>query len=283
MNSLKVLDFKIDHNLDLLQKYVFELSELKIETFIFETFHFKIRSNSLEKSLELCSINNEEFNFDYIYIICSQITKLKIMHSNSEKISKLLCSYSFPNLLELEIEFCEIARIEKKLFVELPMLKKLMIHFNLTLQTIDEDAFSDLKQLVHLDLSYNRIESLEKMTFFELVNLNYLDLSVNRLRNIDENAFWRLKKLKTLNLNHNDGLPHFLHGDLLRYIRGEYVFDNFYYIILFQFFLLHLVDLILIIYQDPNDYQVSNVDSLLRITNYFLCLLFFIKSQIRNM
>lgn len=282
MNSLKVLNFKIDSDLDL-QKCVFELSKLKLETINFETFHFKIRSNSLENSLELYRINNDVLNFDYIYIICSQITKLKIKNSNSENISKLLSSHHFPNLLELEIECCEISRIEKKLFGELPILQKLIICFCDNLEIIDEDAFSNLKQLVYLDLSVNRIESLDKMTFFELVNLNHLDLSFNRLKNFDENMFWRLKKLKTLNLSNNAELPHFRHNDLLRYIRGEYVFDNFYHILLFQFCLLHLVDLIFTIFKDPNDSQVSNIDSVLRITNAFLFLILIIKSQIRNM
>ena len=244
LNSLKVLDFKIDNNINIdLQKYVFEIVKLKIENFNFKSLSFNIHSNSLEKSLELYHISN--LNFDYFYIICNKIDKLKIWNSNSENISKLLSSHHFPNLLELEIKFSEITRIEKKLFGELPMLQKLIISSNKNLEIIDENAFSILKQLVHLDLSSNRIESLEKMTFFELVNLNYLDLRSNRLKSLDENMFSGLKYLKTLELYGNFELPRFPYDNLLKHLRREYVIDNFLQILIFQFFLIFFYNNIL--------------------------------------
>ena len=211
LNSLRNLDFKInysiDHSINInITKYIFDLIKPEIEKFFFENF-FGVFFNSLEKSVLLKNVKHKDLNFEYAKTvcktICNKIEKLRIWSSNSENISKLLSSCHFPNLLELEIKFSEITRIEKKLFGELPMLQKLIISNNKNLEIIDENAFSILKQLVHLDLSSNRIESFDKMTFFELVNLNYLDLRFNRLKSLDEKMFSGLKNLKTLKMDNN--------------------------------------------------------------------------------
>jgi Leucine-rich repeat (LRR) protein len=110
------------------------------------------------------------------------------------------------------ISQCEITKIEKKMFDELPMLEKLMINNNKDLRIIEEDAFSNLTQLVYLYLNKNRIESLGAWTFFELANLNHLDLSYNQLESIDENLFSGQQNLKTLYLRGNRLTDEILEG-----------------------------------------------------------------------
>ena len=133
----------------------------------------------------------------------NRIEKLKILYIYNETIDNFLNSYYFPNLLELEISNCKLTRLEKKMFDEFQLLQSLKIHNNSELLKIEKDVFSNLKQLTCLDLSFNRIESLDKRTFLELVNLETLNLSKNQLEFVDENIFSSLKKLKNLDLSRN--------------------------------------------------------------------------------
>ena len=201
---MKEFDFKTGLKIDFdLQKNIFNLLTPKIEKFYFKNSNFVFHYNRLEKSLYLKNAENEDLNFEFFSSICGQIEELLIFSSKSENISKLLSSHNFPKLLSLMISQCEITKIEKKLFDELPMLEKLMINNNKDLRIIDEDAFSNLNKLVYLYLNKNRIESLGAWTFSELANLNHLDLSYNQLESIDENLFSGQQNLKTLYLRGN--------------------------------------------------------------------------------
>ena len=50
---------------------------------------------------------------------------------------------------------------------------------------IEEDVFSNLKHILCLDLSQNRLKMIEKNTFSNLKNLVTLDLSNNDLTNLN--------------------------------------------------------------------------------------------------
>lgn len=66
---------------------------------------------------------------------------------------------------------------------------------------IDDDAFSNLKQLVRLDLKSNLL--LKSHYFSELINLEYLILSNNRLEFIEKDVFSNLKNLREIDLSNN--------------------------------------------------------------------------------
>lgn len=164
-------------------------------TFIFYKF---------EKKLSIKKIMNDDFSsFGSVF---NQIEKLSLTHySNDNHLSKLfsVCD-NFRSLLELNMCNCKVDKIDKKMFDGLTKLRSLKIKKSRNPQNVDCDAFSNLKHLVCLDLSSNRIESLDERTFSELVNLETLNLSGNNLISLDENIFSNLKNLRELDLGSNE-------------------------------------------------------------------------------
>ena len=158
-----------------------------------------LRFLKFDESLFISFRNNYEYiDFD----LFNHIKKLKINDANNDHLVKLLSDKSFPNLEELEIMFCDISRIENKIFNgSFQTLQKLTVKFNFDLEIIDHDAFSNLKELRHLVIYYNSIESLDERTFSQLVNLESIVLRLNKSQIIDPNMFSNLQKLKTIDTN----------------------------------------------------------------------------------
>ena len=118
-------------------------------------------------------------------------------------LSKLFYGYTFPYLNKLCLSKCKITQLEKKLFDNrFPMLKALLVCENKEIRKIDDDAFSNLKELDYLILKDNSIESIEKCHFSNLTKLIALILDGNPLKNIkEEYVFSGLKNLRNLGLN----------------------------------------------------------------------------------
>lgn len=177
-----------------------------INYFYYFNDSMKIEFEKFKKRIDVYRISFiKDLNFDFfIKHFSNQIEKSRIMYFNSENITKQLSKYHFPNLIRLEITSCDITRIEKKLFDgPQSMIQLLDINSNSDLEIIDHDAFSNMKQLVSLDLSFNNIESLDRRLFSGLINLESLKLNHNRLKSLDENIFSNLKNLKELCLRNN--------------------------------------------------------------------------------
>lgn len=141
----------------------------------------------------------ESVDSDFIDHLFKQINKLTIYNANNDNIVKLLSNQTFPNLKELNISFCNISRLKSKMFNgSFPMLQKLTVKNNIFLEKIDHDAFSNLKELKHLVMESNSIDSIDPRTFSRLDNLESLSLVSTRLAIIDGNMFSNLKKLKSI-------------------------------------------------------------------------------------
>ena len=149
------------------------------------------------------STNIQSLFYDY------QFTKIGLEEfektiNYSENIREMLSESHFPNLSRLNISYSGMTRLERKLFnSSMPLLRFLNVSSNCLLETIDHDAFSDLKQLDFLHLSNNSIDSLDKKLFSGLFRLENLYLNRNRLKNLDANIFSDLKSLKRLWLSGN--------------------------------------------------------------------------------
>ena len=161
---------------------------------------------NLEK-LSISGSIDKNFNFDLLKNVCNHLKELTIInsHFDQETISKLFYCVNFPNLFKLIMKRVSL-KLEKKLFESFPNLKSLSIidnpmYFN-TLQ-IDNDAFSDLTNLVCLDLRKNYFDTINQEYFSGLINLEILDLSLNRIKCIEANTFSALKNLKKLDLSYN--------------------------------------------------------------------------------
>ena len=244
LNSLIEFEIKIKHEINAeLQKHLFRLLNWKMEKFYIkiktanDIVRFKFCFNRLQKKLSLNNLKCEMINYEFIF---DEIESLEIKFSNSKEIYKLLGFYNFSNLLELYILYCEASKIKGNLFSRFPTLKRLHINFCIYLRVIDKDTFSDLKQLVYLDLRMNGIEIIDQFAFYELVNLKELNLERNKIKSIDEKMFSRLKNLKTLHTDGNPQLDDYPYNHFLPYLKRYYYFENFIIFFIFQcaFFLL---------------------------------------------
>jgi len=80
-------------------------------------------------------------------------------------------------------------------------LKNLDLSYN-KLQTLDEKSFQGLKNLENLNLSHNKLTKLPPGTFSSLISLQTLSLSHNAIENLEGEIF-SLPKLQTLDVSFN--------------------------------------------------------------------------------
>ena len=201
LNALKHLEFNCFQTSSRLQTDLIDSFKPTIGHFHFRNFFLSFDFKRLDKSLSIwfTKKNYDDYDFGFFYHLYNHINRLNIMNSNSENLLKLLSGQNFPNLIELELSFCDIYAIERKMLNgSFAMIEKLRIANNKYLDKIAHDAFLNLKGLKQLDLSYNPIESIDQRTFSELVNLETLYLTSTRIEAIDGKMFSNLKKLKTI-------------------------------------------------------------------------------------
>ncbi|XP_055380257.1 slit homolog 1 protein [Condylostylus longicornis] len=97
----------------------------------------------------------------------------------------------------------EIKRIHKSAFLGLRKpLQALGLPGN-SLTSVPWNSISPLYSLERVDLSNNKIKSLNPMDFFNLTNLIFLDISNNQITSISPRTFVNLRHLETLKLGGN--------------------------------------------------------------------------------
>ena len=74
---------------------------------------------------------------------------------------------------------------------------------SVNINRLDDDMFSNLKNLKNLDLSENALEDLNPQSFFGLRNLKGLNLSENKLSKFDVRILDNLPRIKEINLFDN--------------------------------------------------------------------------------
>ena len=201
-----------DNMLTNIFKYLSNIDSLFLDGY-FSNFNLDCLVN-LEKLSLSGSIRND-FNFSLFKNLCDQLQELSInLNFNDWQIIKLFDGHIFTNLQALKIKSSLMTRLEKKMFQGFPMLQTLIIAYNEKLGEIDSDAFSSLRNLVHLQLNNNSIKKIDHRTFSAL-DLETLDLSENLIESIDANTFSNLKSLKKLDLSSNRQLSILHHQSLL--------------------------------------------------------------------
>lgn len=151
------------------------------------------------RGLSLCGKINDGFNFELFKNLSNQLDKLTLLLPNFdyEVILKLFNGHNFSNLQFLVIAHCNIRRVEKKLIEQFPSLKNLGL-IKCNIETIEDDAFSHLKDLIILDLSDNLLKSLYNQQYSGLVGLEKIILFKNRIEDIEDGIFSHMKNLKNI-------------------------------------------------------------------------------------
>ncbi|CAL1532335.1 unnamed protein product [Lymnaea stagnalis] len=105
------------------------------------------------------------------------------------------------SLVEMKIVSCFIKAIDIGSFEKFPNLEQLDLSMN-EIMTISPGTFNGLNELLFLNLSHNRLSTIDGI-FSSLLNLKTLDLSVNNLKELPANAFSNQSALTYLKLDGN--------------------------------------------------------------------------------
>ena len=147
-----------------------------IETIYFSNSSFRFRLKSSKSLYIRFDKNDEDFDFGFIYKFYEHIKKLTIWFGNNDTTEKLLSGRNFPRLKELDITFCYITRIDKRMFNgSFPMLETLYARYYENLEKIDYEVFLNLRCLKGIYLYYNYIMFLDKSMFSNLGKLMIMD------------------------------------------------------------------------------------------------------------
>ena len=87
-----------------------------------------------------------------------------------------------------------------------PSVKCLYLYHN-SIKTVHAYFFTNLKNLEKMDLSHNKIETIDNSTFRYLLALTVLKLNNNNLsmayEDFPDDMFWKLKRLEVLEIQEN--------------------------------------------------------------------------------
>lgn len=108
-------------------------------------------------------------------------------------------STTFPGLFALRFKNCSISKIDSTNFHRLN-LQLLDISFN-KIKSLDVDTFLELKELKVLKINNNLITSLDKKIFSNLNDLYTLSIQENFLGKLHKETLASLTQLETLNIN----------------------------------------------------------------------------------
>jgi len=222
-NSIKEIKIQNIFNTDTLK--IIDFSENQITTIKSNTFTklpnlislnlsfnqiSKIEDNAFEglynlQEMNLAGKNNKIIYRPYLFKTISGLSKLKYLTLNKEfafssekeddnnNNKHNYCHYEFRNLQE----------IPDDTFYGLEVLETLDLSFN-KINKINKLAFNGLSKLKYLILKVNFLEIIEENTFKSLISLENLDISYNLVKTIEHSAFDGLDNLLELNVANNN-------------------------------------------------------------------------------
>lgn len=166
--------------------------------------YFNLDNFSNLKHLSLVGTINQDFNLELITNLCYQLESLSLCISDNRTFSRLFTRLHFRNLTELECidtDFSVDGSVDTNLINRFPKLEILILE-GCKIKNIAYDSFSNLTNLVRLNLSRNLLEKLDERTFSPLKKLKRLNLSNNKLKKFEKD--WIPEGLKIINLRNND-------------------------------------------------------------------------------
>uniref|UniRef100_A0A1I8NPL6 LRRCT domain-containing protein n=1 Tax=Stomoxys calcitrans TaxID=35570 RepID=A0A1I8NPL6_STOCA len=177
-------------------------------------------SDNRLSSLNLSLLANEHLhslnlsNNSFAYIPLSEKSSLKSLNLNSNNIR----SSALESNVYLRSLYLSNNRIENLMALNLSLLKNLEtldISCN-RLQSLETSFFPErMHNLKHLNMAHNQMETIYRETFYNLLSLNTLLLAHNNITDIDYETFLALPNLQYLDLSFNR-----LRGKSIRALQG---------------------------------------------------------------
>lgn len=160
----------------------------------------------LDKNLLTCRIDSQKIvkgKFTLSPLADSSIEAVSFEHNKNLTIIPDNIAHYFPNVIGFQAFNCSVEIINEKNFKGLKKLRNLNLSHN-KIQTIQCDAFIDLNKLEFLTLSNNKIKFLCTRLFSALENLRSLFFYTNEIKILHSKTFHSLHNLEHLNLNNNE-------------------------------------------------------------------------------
>ena len=134
----------------------------------------------------------DDFNFELFKKLSYQLESLIFLDMKQinlnffdyEMFVKLLNGHNFLNLKTLFIDGGKIKRLEKKFIDQFPSLAYCRI-INCCIETIEDKAFSNMKNLVYSDLSDNLLERIYKSYFSDQLDRLKIILKKNPIKFVE--------------------------------------------------------------------------------------------------
>ncbi|BBH54450.1 leucine-rich repeat domain-containing protein [Fluviispira sanaruensis] len=104
-----------------------------------------------------------------------------------------------PKLEKLTIEGSNVGKIDKVFFQSMPLLTSLKLKEN-ALTDIPENVFANNHELKEVDLSQNKIQNISSLGNTNIANLN---LSDNKIESLNDSFFNSIQNIEVLNLSQN--------------------------------------------------------------------------------
>lgn len=128
---------------------------------------------------------------------------LTVSHSPFKNLSDYYCSKNYSNVHTIRLFNNSLSSLDAGVFSGVSGLIHLSVVQNL-LEYLDPNLLSNLKELISLDLSYNRLTSLNNSKLFiAQIKLEVLGLSYNQITSLDVSVLAPLRSLLKLDLTEN--------------------------------------------------------------------------------
>jgi Leucine-rich repeat (LRR) protein len=217
-NKIKTLKNEVFHgliNVTKLDLHLNDISQVEFKSFI----DLNSLKNLNLDSNQISTLKNVQFNSNLEVIslrfnLLSNLNEinsssLKYLNVSNNRLQEINSKKTFlPNLEYLDLSQNRLISIKNESFLNMNKLK----HLNLSYNKLDLESefnnisyFHGLSHLITLDLSFNEIKYLDSNRTFQYLNsLKYLNLSNNRLNSLNAYVFGFLYNLSDLNLASNN-------------------------------------------------------------------------------
>ncbi|XP_067001059.2 chaoptin [Anabrus simplex] len=218
-DSIYLSSLDLSHN-NISEIYIFDhipsLRSCNLADNIISVLHNQMFSHTnTSKLCKLSLANNRITTIEYhAFSGLYQLKDLDISGNNISIIHPQTFSF-FRNLLRLDISNNKIYHPD---FIQnMPLLRHLhLANNNIHILQNNTFASSQISQVIHLNLSHNRIFKVEEMAFQGLNMLRFLDLSRNSISSLPVNVFENNSLLSAIDLSNN----HISQTEFILYLRN---------------------------------------------------------------